>query len=69
FVDAELGIVEALVIVLGTVENHSFALEDALVPGFLKIAPAKILRDHTHLHDREIDRKRVVNGNSVTQDL
>src|SRR5215212_2005790 len=51
-VDAQLGIVDAVVVVVGAVEDDRAALEDAIVA---QVALAELLGDHARLYDREVE--------------
>ena len=54
FVDLQGRIVDAMVIILGTFENHGAALECILVFGVGEITLAEFIRNHAGLHDRGI---------------
>src|SRR3954454_23252946 len=48
-VDAQVGIVYAVVVVLGAVEDYRPAFEHALVAGFAEVALAELLGDNARL--------------------
>ena len=55
-VDAERGIVDPRVIILGSVEHDHRPFERLGIVGIGEIALAKLLRDHRGLHDRAVEQ-------------
>src|SRR5215218_3920128 len=54
-VDAEVGVVDALVVVVRAVEHDGATLEDALVILGAEVAGAELLGDHTRFDDSEVE--------------
>src|SRR4028118_1549101 len=54
-VDVQVGIVDALVVVVRALEDDRAALEDPLVPRLAQVALAELLGDHAHLDDSEVE--------------
>ena len=55
-VDAERGVVDAVVVILGALEHHGTAFEGFGIGGVGEIAAAEFFRDHARLHDRGIEQ-------------